>query len=379
MFKRLLVAAIALLLLAVIAGGIIGFNLFREKMIGQFFATMQQPAAVVSVTKVVPVTWTPGIEAIGTANAAEGTDLAIEAAGIVREITFAANDTVKKGQLLVQIDDRQEKADLAAAEASLELAQTSLERAQKLNERGVSAVSTLDSAIADATTAQSTVQKLKAALETKRLLAPFDGTIGIPQVDLGEYATVGTPYATLQNDSRMHVDFTLSEQQVRNVSVGQDVEVTSEVGGITKAGKIIGIEPKIDANSRLVGLRAEISNDDRALTPGQFLQVRVILPTQAGVIALPQTVVTSSLYGDSVYVVRDEDKDGETRQIASQVFVKLGRRSGDMVEITEGVKSGDQVVNAGQNRLTPGAPVTIDNSVTLPADPGRDIAPEASK
>ncbi|MER5171715.1 efflux RND transporter periplasmic adaptor subunit [Thioclava kandeliae] len=379
MFRRLLSPTIAIILLIVVAGGIIGFNLFREKMIGQFFATMQAPPVVVSVTEVRPVTWTPGIEAIGTANAAEGTDLAVEAAGIVREINFTANAEVKQGDLLVQIDDRQERADLAAAQASLELAQTSLERAQKLSDRGVSAVSTLDSAIADATTAHSSVEKLKAVLETKRLLAPFDGTIGIPQVDLGEYATVGTTYATLQNASKMHVDFTLSEQQVRNVSVGQDVQVTSEIGGITREGKIVGIEPKIDANSRLVGVRAMIPNEDRALTPGQFLQVRVILPTEDGVIALPQTVITSSLYGDSVYAVRDEQSDGETRQIVKQVFVKLGRRSGDMVEITDGVTAGDKIVNAGQNRLNLGATVTIDNSITLPADPGSDIAPDASK
>ena len=357
MIKRLI---IAVLLLGLVGGGIVGFNLFRSKMIAQFFATMKPAAVPVTVTEVEPISWMPGIEAIGTATAAQGTDLAVEAAGVVREIQFAANDRVEKGQVLVQIDDRQERADLDAAKATQNLAEINFKRATELRDRGVSASATLESAEAVALAARSNVAKLEAALATKRLIAPFGGTIGIPQIEIGQFVTAGTTYATLQDRSQLRVDFSLSEQQAGMVSTGLPVTVTSEVGDLTLTGTVVGIEPKIDPNSRLVTIRADVPNAADQLTPGQFLRVRVDLPAEDGVIALPQTVVSSTLYGDSVYVVREEKTEGaEPSLVVRQVFVKLGRRSADLVEIAEGLEAGDKVVNAGQNRLSSGAPVTL--------------------
>ncbi|KFE35598.1 efflux RND transporter periplasmic adaptor subunit [Thioclava atlantica] len=363
MIKRLLIAIVALVL---VVGGIVGYNLFRSKMIAQFFANMKQPAVAVSVSEVKPITWTPGLEAIGTASAARGTDLAVEMGGTVQEIHFKANDRVEKGQLLLQIDDRSERADLASAKAALDLAETNLKRARQLAQRGVSATSNLDQAEASAQEARASVAKLQAVLEKKRLTAPFSGVIGIPQVELGQFAATGTPFATLQDRDNMRVDFTLSEQQARQAKAGQKVEVTTEDGTLDLTGEVTGIEPKIDPNSRLVTLRAEVGNDQGQLTPGQFVHVRVILPAEDGVIALPQTVVSSNLYGDSVFVVRKEQPEGSDtpKLIAKQVFVTLGRRSGPLVEITKGLKAGDMVVNAGQNKLNSGAAVTIDNTIS---------------
>lgn len=370
MIKRLFIAVIVL---GLIGGGIVGYNLFRAKMIAQYFAGMTPPPITVSVTEVQPVSWTPGLEAIGTARAAQGVDLAIEAAGVVREIAFEANDTVTEGALLVQIDERTERADLAAAEAGLSLAETELARARALQERGVSTTNSLDVAEAQATEARATVTKLKAVLETKRLTAPFAGVIGIPRIEQGQFVTPGTLYATLQDRDHMRVDFTLTEQQVGLVQAGQPVTVTSEVGDISANGRITGIEPKIDPNSRLVTIRAEVDNPTSGITPGQFLRVRVDLPTEDGVIALPQTVVTSNLYGDSVFVVRQAEAADQPERV-EQVFVRLGRRSGALVEITSGLTAGDRVVNAGQNKLSAGAAVRIDNTVS----PAPEAAPQTS-
>ena len=143
---------------------------------------------------------------------------------------------------------------------------------------------------------------------------------------------------------------------------------STEVDGSTASGRIVAIEPRIDPNSRLVLVRAEIDTQEGTITPGQFLRVRVELPKEDGVIALPQTVLTSTLYGDSVFVVRTEGEGDQKAQSVEQIFVKAGRRSQGMVEIAEGIKPGDQVVTAGQNRLSGGAKVNIDNSVNpLPA------------
>lgn len=376
MIKRLLIAIVALVL---VVGGIVGYNLFRSKMIAQFFANMKQPPVAVSVSEVKPITWTPGLEAIGTASAVRGTELAVEMGGTVQEIHFKANDRVEKGQLLLQIDDRSERADLTSAKAALDLAETNLKRARQLAQRGVSATSNLDQAEASAQEARATVAKLQAVLEKKRLVAPFAGVIGIPQVEIGEFVATGTAFATLQDRDHMRVDFTLSEQQARQAKVGQKVEVSTEDGTLNLTGEITGIEPKIDPNSRLVTLRAEIGNDGNQLTPGQFVHVRVVLPAEDGVIALPQTVVSSNLYGDSVFVVRKETPEGadQPQLIAKQLFVTLGRRSGPLVEITKGLKAGDMVVNAGQNKLNSGATVAIDN--TISPDPDAPTTAEVMK
>ena len=369
MIKRLLIAIVALV---IVAGGIIGYNVFLSRLLAGIFANMKAPAAAVSVTEVTASDWQPGLEAIGTAAAVQGTDLATEAAGIVREIRFKANDRVEKGQALVQIDDRQERADLDSARAAKTLAETALTRAKELRQKGVSANSALDEAEAAAIEARSTVAKLEATLSTKQLTAPFGGTIGIPRIEVGAYVTPGTVFATLQDRSRMRVDFTLTESDAAMAKPGMPVTVTSEVGDVSVEGTISGIEPKIDPNSRLVTLRADVPNEGDKLTPGQFLRVRVALPVEKNVIALPQTVVSSSLYGDSVFVVRSEKPEGaEAEELhARQVFIKVGRHFDDKVEITSGLKTGDQVVNAGQNKLSSGALVKIDNSQALPGAGG---------
>ena len=360
MWWRLLIGIVALV---VVVGGIVGFNLFREKMIGEYFAGMTPPPVTVSVVEAEPVTWRPGIEAIGTARAAQGVDLASETSGIVKEILFDANAKVEAGQPLVQLDDAVEAADLAAAQSELELAQTQLDRQRTLRERGVTAINDLDVAQASATSSQAQVLKLTAVMDQKSLRAPFAGIIGIAQIDLGEFVSAGTVYATLQDLDNMRVDFSLPEQQIPLVNIGMPVTATSEVGDLQVSGEIIAIEPRIDPNSRLVTVRAQLENHGQRLSPGQLIRVWVELPEERGVMALPQTVVSSNLFGDSVYIVRTEGEGDEAKRTVEQVFVQTGRRSGQLVEIVEGVAAGDEVVSAGQNRLTSGATVTIDNTV----------------
>ncbi|MFT3974710.1 MAG: efflux RND transporter periplasmic adaptor subunit [Amaricoccus sp.] len=365
MLRRLL---IAIVVLVVIVGGIVGYNFFVAKMIGQYFANMTPPPVAVSVVEATPVTWKPGIEAIGTARAAQGVSLASETSGIVKEILFNANDKVETGQRLVQIDDAVEAADLAAAQAELELAQTQLERQRTLRERGVTAINDLDVAQASASSAQAQVLKLTAVMNQKSIEAPFGGVIGIAQIDVGQFVSAGTVLATLQDLDNMRVDFSLPEQQIPMVRIGMPVSATSEVGDLQIRGKIIAIEPKIDPNSRLVTVRAQLDDPGAGLNPGQFIRVWVELPEEQGVMALPQTVVTSNLYGDSVFVVRTQGEGDQAKQTVEQVFVKTGRRSGQLVEIADGIAAGDEVVSAGQNRLTSGAAVKIDNTVNpLPA------------
>ncbi len=361
--KRLL---IAIVLLVIVVGGIVGFNMFRDNAIDQFFADMPVAPTTVSTVEVEPATWTPGIQAIGTVGASRGVDLSVEIAGVVEEINFEANEKVEKGDLLVQLDDTQQAADLAAQRAQAALDGQSLTRAQELQKRGVGSETSVEQAQASASASAAQVDKLEAVLEQKRLVAPFGGTLGIPRIDVGQYIAPGTVVATLQNLDVLRADFSVPEQSLDQVEIGQPVRFGVTENDMPFTGKITGIEPKVDPSTRLVLIRAEISNPDGKLAPGQFVQVRVVLPQEDDVIAIPQTAVVVSLYGDYVYVVRPaEDASGEAADglVARQVFVKTGRRSDGRVEITEGVNTGDLVVTAGQNRLNNGSPVVVDNTV----------------
>jgi membrane fusion protein (multidrug efflux system) len=365
---------LAVVLLVVVVGGIVGFNMFRAKMIAGYFAGMTPPPVTVSTVDVEPITWKPGLEAIGTVGAAQGVDLAVETAGIVQSVLFQANDHVEQGQHLAQIDDAVERADLAAAQAELDLAETQLTRQRELRERGVIAINDLDVAQATASSAQSQVNKLTAVMNQKSLEAPFGGTIGIPQIDPGQFVSPGDVYATLQDLSKMRVDFSVPEQQIRLIRIGMPVTASTEVGGVTLTGQISAIEPRIDPNSRLVTVRAELDNPAEAVNPGQFMRVRVELPEEQNVIALPQTVLSSTLYGDSVFAVRTEGEGDQAKKTVEQVFVQAGRRSLGLVEIVSGLKPGDVVVSAGQNRLSGGATVVIDNTVNPAAPPAPPAA-----
>ncbi len=378
MIKRLI---LAIIFLVVVVGGLIGFNLFRSKMIKDFFANMQQPAQTVSTVTVEPGVWQPGVEAIGTASALNGVDLTVQLDGVVQKINFKANQDVKQGDILLQMEDSIQRADLAAAEAEAVLAQQNLKRADTLRTRGVGAVSNVDTTASAANAAVALVEKMRATLAQKSVKAPFSGVIGIPKVDIGQYLTPGTVIATLQNTDIMRIDFTVPEQLLATIKLGQTVKVGSNTDKLDFTGKIVGIDPKIDPTTRLVSVRAEVDNPDHKLTPGQFVQVRVELPEESNVIALPQTSIVSSLYGDYVYVVRPEQKQesakaGEAakaqegqKQVAQQVFIKLGRRSAGNVEVTSGLKPGDIIITAGQNRLSSGVPVKIDNTVNPSGNP----------
>jgi membrane fusion protein (multidrug efflux system) len=437
LFKRILrifLIVLVLAVLVVVVGGIVGFNFLRDNGIKQYFASMKPPAATVSTTIAKPSTWTPGVEAIGTVKAVRGVDLTVETTGIVKDILFHANQKVADNAVLLQLDDAVEHADLDAQKAQAALDQASLARAIELTKRGVGSDSTLDTARAAASASASQVTKLQAVLEQKQLTAPFGGTVGIPRIDIGQYLAPGTAVVTLQDLDTMRVDFSVPEQQLALLKIGQTVRLG--FGGEDRpfAGAIRGIDPKIDSSSRLVNIRAEVANPDGKLTPGQFVQVRVELPEEQNVLTLPQTALTTSLYGDYIFVVQPakpaeaapapaakpeekpaapaadksadakpaDTKPADTKPadamkpaadaakpaadaakpadkaadpakpaaegdkpalVLSQVFVKPGRRNQGMVEIVEGLKAGDEVVTAGQNRLFNGMSVAVDNTI----------------
>jgi membrane fusion protein (multidrug efflux system) len=364
--KRRIVVALVFILAIGLCGGLVWFNFFRDKMITQFFATMQQPPQTVSAAKVEARTWTPSISAIGTAKAANGVELAFEIAGIVSEIKFKANQNVKQGEVLVQLDDTVERADIQDVQANVKTAESSFERAKTLSTRGYGTEANLDQASALLAAARSRLARLQATIEQKALKAPFSGVIGIPRIDVGQYLQPGTVIASFQDLSSMKVDFTVPEQRAGEINLGQEVRIGTTESNLPFKGRVTGKDPRVDPKTRLVSVQALVEdNKDGAILPGQFLHVEVILPEQPNVMTVPQTAVIASLYGDYVYTIDQEEKQGQQVQVVKQVFVKTGRRRGGALEIVSGVNPGQQVVASGQNKLQSGATVKIDNSIDV--------------
>lgn len=373
MLKRLLIAVV---LVALVGGGLVGFNLFRDRMIADFFANMPVQPATVSTVTIEPATWRPTIETIGTANAARGVDLTVEAGGIVREIAFTSNVEVDAGALLVRLDDAVQRADVDAARTSLALDEEDLARARDLRSRGAGTEVNVANAAAAARSSEAQLARAIAVLEQRRLVAPFSGTIGLPRVELGEYVTPGTIVATLQDLETMRVDFTLPEQRLPDVTIGQPVRVSGEgVAGVLE-GEIVGIDPRVDPASRLFAVRATVANETGRLTPGQFVRIAIAQPQEEGVIVVPQTALVSSLYGDFVYrVVPADEGDG---LVLDQAFVRPGRRAEGLVEIASGLAPGDRVVTAGQNRLSNAMPAVLEDADAA-AEPDSEPASEAAR
>ncbi|WP_225770831.1 efflux RND transporter periplasmic adaptor subunit [Inquilinus sp. Marseille-Q2685] len=380
MILRFFLVGIALI---VIVGGLVGMNVMRDKVVADMFANPQIPPVAVSAAKAEAKTWADYLEGIGTVSAVEGIQVASEVAGTVKSIDFKANDTVQAGQRLVQLDDSIDQTDARLYQAAIDLAQRTLDRVSSLRARGNAPQADLDTANAELLKAQAQLARAEAVIEKKAVAAPFAGIVGIRKVDIGRYVAAGDALVTLQRLDQVYADFTLPEQAFSRISQGQKVEVRADAfPDQVFRGQVTGIEPVVDTASRMVRVRATIDNPDLKLRPGFFANVRLILPERPNVVTVPQTAITFSLYGDTVFVIREKQAEAGQQQpagpgagqapagpqlVVEQVFVRVGQRQGAVAEIVEGVKAGDQVVTSGQLKLQNGFPVVIDNSV----DPSR--------
>ena len=222
---RFIVGTFVLLLVLAVCGGLIWFNFFRDKMIAQFFAHFPVPTITVSTVEVSPQKWTPGIDAVGTLAAAQGVEVAGQVGGVVKAVNFKGNDKVAAGAVLVQIDDSVELAGLTAAESTVAVNQDALDRTQMLFTRKVATSADLQTAQNKLALAQGVTEQIHARVAQKAIVAPFAGVTGIPKVVVGQYIEAGKPVATLQDLSRMRVDFTIPEQQLADLWIDEPVSI----------------------------------------------------------------------------------------------------------------------------------------------------------
>ncbi|MDB6144013.1 MAG: mexA [Pseudomonas sp.] len=372
--RRMLIMLGVVLLVVLSLGGYKAFSIYRQI---QGFSAPKPPVSV-GVTTASERPWQSLLPAIGSLKALQGVDLSLEIAGTVKAIQFESGQKVKAGQLLLQLDSDVEKALLGTAEADLGLAKIEHGRGSQLVGDQAISKGDFDRMAAQLKKATATVAQLNAALDKKRILAPFSGTIGIRKVDVGDYLPSGTMIATLQDLSSLYVDFYVPEQALPKLAIGQVVQVqVAAFPTQTFDATISAINPKVEDTTRNVLVRATLPNPDSKLLPGMFANLQVLLPGEKTHVVVPESAITYTLYGNSVYVVvpkktadgqPETDAKGEQVLTAERRFVETGERRNGLVVIIKGVQAGEYVVSAGQLKLNAGSNVAISIDKTLKAD-----------
>lgn len=377
LLRRMLIMLGAVLLVVLALAAYKGFSIYQQ--IQMFSAP--QPAISVSAAIAEEQPWQSRLPAIGTLKAFQGVDLSSEVEGTVEAVLFQSGEKVSLGQPLLQLDGKVERAILATAEAVRSLARVEFERGQNLIKRQAISKSEYDRLNAELLKAEASVSQLKAQLDKKRILAPFAGTIGIRQVDTGDYLSPGNAFATLQDLSKLYVDFFLPEQDYPQLAIGQHVRISvAAYPGEVFEGDISALNPKVEETTRNVQIRAMLPNPDNKLLPGMFANLEVLLPGEKPQVVVPETAITYTLYGNSVYVIGEQKDDqgalvkddkGQAQLVVERRFVETGERRNGLVLVLKGLKAGEQVVTAGQLKLDNGAHVKVidDQALKGPAEP----------
>ncbi len=350
------------LLLAIVLGGLYGFNRFREHAIANFFAHNKPPPAQISAATVETTSLPRFAPGIGSLVAVHQVTINPEVGGRVTKILFQPGEAVKAGDPLVQLNDAPDQGDLANYEAQARLAEITLVRSQALVKRQFTPQETVDQNRSQLDQANAQIAKTKAVIAQKLIRAPFAGRLGMRQINLGQYLNPGAAIVTLTDLSMLYVNFTLPSQMRPQIKVGQLVNVTSDAyPGRAFEAKITTIEPQVSPDTRTIQVQATMPNPDNALLPGMFVNAEVVLPSRPDTMVLPATAVEYTLYGDSVFVIAAKGKDAKGKPILEAVRtpVKTGDRWDGKVAILDGLKPGEQVVAAGQVKVQNGAAVII--------------------
>ena len=378
--KQFLKAAIFCVTLVAFAGLAYGLYTFhfsvKPEMIKGFIAKAAPPPATVAAAKAETESWTPSIPAIGSARAFQGIDVSSQLGGTIEAVHIGSGQDVAKGAPLFDLDTSVERADLASYTATLTNMDVQLQRQKMLIGGGNTSKANLDTSQAARDQAAAAVQRIKATIAQKTVVAPFAGRLGIRRIDAGQYAAAGTSLITLQQLDPIYVDFPMPEQALAKLRVGQEVDVHVDAyPGETFKGKVDIIDARVAAESRSVMVRALFHNADKRLLPGMFANVAVLAGAPAPVTVVPRTAVTFSLYGDTVFVLMPKAETpppgsaqaAPARPVftATRRFVRTGETKEGKVAILEGVKPGETVVAEGQIKLMNGASVVIDPDARL--------------
>jgi membrane fusion protein (multidrug efflux system) len=371
MAKRMI---LMLVLMALLIAGL-GFVKIRQfQAMAQQFASMQPPPEAVTTIAARQERWPATLSAIGTVAAVQGVTVSADLPGVVDRIAFDSGRAVREGEVLVQLDTRQEQAQLAAAEAQLQLAELNHTRMTSLVEQDAVSRAEFDQAAATHKQAEARIREIRATIERKTIRAPFSGILGIRQVNLGQYLTGGDPVVPLQSLNPIYVNFGVPQQNAAQMRPGRTVEITiGDLGNARFTGRISALDSVVDPTTRNVQVQATLSNPGGKLRPGMFVQTEVTLGAPQTVVTLPASAISYAPYGDSVFIVADmKTPQGQSYRGVRQQVVKLGGARGDQVAVLSGVKPGEEVVTSGVFKLRNGVAIQVNNKV----QPANSLTPK---
>ena len=353
-------------LLAVFAfiAAIGSFKFFQVRAAMAQGANFQPPPETVTTIIATAQPWDSTLSAIGTVTAVNGVMVSADMPGLVDEIAFESGRRVNRGDVLVRLDTKQERAQLAAAQSQRDLARLELDRQRGMLASSIIPQSTFDQAAAQFKQAEARVGEIAASIERKTIRAPFAGTLGIRLVNRGQYLAGGAPIVSLQSLQPVYVDFSVPQQEIGRVAHGAKVQVTFDGLAEPEFGTITAVDSVIDEATRNARVQATFANTSARLRPGMFVQAQLAKGGQATLVTVPASAISYAPFGDSVFVIEQmKGKDGKPYKGARQQFVKLGPARGDQVAILSGVKPGDEVATAGVFKLRPGAAVQVNNEL----------------
>jgi membrane fusion protein (multidrug efflux system) len=362
MVKRM-VLMLAVTAVFIAALGLVKFRQFQEAAAQA--AAFQAPPEAVTTIVARQEKWPATLSAIGTVSAVQGVTVSADLPGIVDRIAFDSGQSVREGEVLVELDTRQEQAQLAAVEAERDLARLNFERLQGLVEDGAISRAEYDQAAAEQKQTEAKVGEIRATIARKTIRAPFSGILGIRQVNLGQYLSAGNAVVPLQSLNPIYVNFGVPQQDAGQVSIGRSMRITTgDTIRVTFVGHVTAINSIVDEATRNVQIQATLANPLGTLRPGMFVQTEVIVGASRSVVTLPASSISYAPYGDSVFVVADlQDSKGQSYRGVRQQFVKLGAARGDQIAVVSGLRPGDEIVTSGVFKLRNGAAVLVNNKV----------------
>jgi membrane fusion protein (multidrug efflux system) len=347
---------VMLVIVILLFGSVIGFNFYKAKKVAEYMANMPEPNYPVTTLVTQSDPWSPALDAIGFVEPNQGVTLTAESAGVVNAIHFESGQLVKKGQILVSVNSSVEESNLQSIQAKLPATQATYERFKTLYGQGSVSQSELDQAQANYRSLVSQIKSIKETIGRRSIVAPFTGEVGLRNVYLGQYIQPGTKIVQLQDTQTMRFRFTVPQTDLSKVKLDQTVQIHVDAYPNTPfSGHITAIEPAVNYQSGLVQIQADIPNNDGKLRSGMFARANVILPNIPNQIIVPQTAITYTLYGDTVYVLKKEK--GVLRAI--QTVVTTGNTQGENVHILSGLTPDETIVTSGQVRLSNGAKVHV--------------------
>lgn len=380
MFFLKLILGVIVLLFAVM----IGLKVVSGMIVSKMIASMPEKTTPVTAITVEPTSWTPVIETTGLVRPNQGAVLSAQTPGAVAKVFIQSGQAVKKGDVLVELDSSVEQANLQASEAKLATTKQIYQRYLNLYKTKSVSQQELDNAKANYDALVANISALKAAIERRKVVAPFDGFAGIVKVNVGQYVNVGMPIVRVEDTSSMKVDFSVAQNELENLFIGQKVTATSDARlGETFAAKITALEPAVNAATGLIDVQATFEDEDsRKLLSGMFTRLRVALTTEKNQIVIPQVGISYNMYGESTYVLTalsDEDKqklldndkfaykdkiDNVYRVKQTTVFTK--DRQGIYAQLKgQDIKAGDKIVVGGQQGIANGSLVVVVDKETI--------------